>query len=228
MKTSYGLPILREEVLEALKNAFSSNHIEEKEYESRVQQALDSQYVEDLRVVLYDFPKPIKDAIFEKNTLSTSPKQTTQELLPSNTVFRSVLSEKKTEIMHIGNSLAAATILGEQKLDLRKADFSVNQLRFDISCYLASTTLDLRNEHLEGKHLDIYVENVLGSIEILIPPTGYISNQVNTTVGEFSLKNKGKSWFNRLFGNNQDLQKETNFSITIHGRCILGEIIVIY
>jgi hypothetical protein len=229
MKTSYGLPTLREKVLEVLKDAFLNNHIEEQEYESRLKQALNAQYVEDLRLVLYDFPKNIKDKIFEENTPKNSPiAPNLSPILPTETVFRSILSGDNSEIAHIGDSISFSAILGEQKANLRKSSFSASQIHLDALSYLGSITLDLRNEDLEGKHFDIYVDNILGSIKILIPAACRIDNQLNNVMGDFSIKNTKKSWFKSFFKQTEGLTQEANFSITIYGKCILGEVTIEY
>jgi len=229
MKTSYGLPALREKVLEVLKDAFLNNHIEEQEYESRLKQALHAQYVEDLRLVLYDFPKNIKEELFEEATPKNSPiASNPHPLVPTETVFRSILSGDDREVAHIGTSISFSAILGEQKVNLRKSSFSASQIHLDASSYLGSVILDLRNEQLEGKHFDIYIDNILGSIKILIPAACRINNQLTSVMGEFVVKNKKKSWFQSLFKQTEELTLEANFSINIYGKCILGEVTIEY
>ena len=233
MKTTYGLPLLREKTLDALKTAFVNNHLEEKEYESRVKQALEAQYVEDLRATLYDFPKEIKESIFSENVPA---KKSTESEIPAfvpnpdtRDVYKTILSEKKSEILRIeGNSVRFTSLLAEQDVDLRKCDFNGERLRFDISCVLGSTIIDLRNENLEGKHIDIYIDATFGSVKIFIPSGGYVNNALNTYLGDFSMRNKGKSWLNKVLGKNEETPKETRFTLSVYGTCTLSEVVIVF
>jgi hypothetical protein len=47
-------------------------------------------------------------------------------------------------------------------------------------------------------------------------------------MGDFSIKNTKKSWFKSFFKQTEGLTQEANFSITIYGKCILGEVTIEY
>jgi Domain of unknown function (DUF1707) len=68
MKTVYGLPKKREEVIQELQNAFASQNLDEVEYESRLNEALVANSIEDLEVLVLDFPSDVKTKLFPKET----------------------------------------------------------------------------------------------------------------------------------------------------------------
>ncbi len=64
MKTTYGLPAKREEVIDTLNTAFAEQNLDDEEYENRVKEALNAKCIEELELVVFDFPREIKDKLF--------------------------------------------------------------------------------------------------------------------------------------------------------------------
>jgi hypothetical protein len=239
MKTTYGLPQKRELVLEALKAAFVNNNLDESEYESRVNQTLEAKYVEELRAVLYDFPKKIKEEIFddipstainESNLRETSNNLSnfSGNMPTESERYTAFFSEKRQDIAFMNNVLAFQSFMSEHNVDMRKCIIRGDELFFNISCHAGSMTLDLRNENLDGKKINIKVDCIFGQIKVYVPAGGKIVNNASMILGDFSLRNKKKSWLNKLIGREDAPAQEANFTLVIHGNCAFAEFVVVY
>jgi len=103
MKTTYGLDKKREAVLEALKEAFTEQNLDEQTYEERVSSALQASSVEELSEVLFDFPQHITAKIFQSTPqkYNTSTPYVPKRPLPValNKPMRAVLAEHKRQVM---------------------------------------------------------------------------------------------------------------------------------
>ncbi|WP_375563023.1 LiaF domain-containing protein [Bernardetia sp. OM2101] len=72
MKTTYGLPAKREELIDVLNTAFAEQNLDDEEYENRVKEALNAKYIEELEVIIFDFPKEIKNKLFPNSSKNVS------------------------------------------------------------------------------------------------------------------------------------------------------------
>lgn len=243
MKTIYGLPVKREEVIDALNAAFAERNLDEDEYENRVNEALNAKSIEELEVVLFDFPSGIKIKLFPKNITKQEndfPPAAFSKTNFSRSVqhtekdhFNAILGENKQLIQNLDQRHAVnfLTVMGSQKIDFRRSQFVGSQFRIDVTCTLGETVLDLRNQNLHGKHIDIFITGGLSEVKILIPRGGHIQKNAQMVLGEFSVKDKRKSFvgrINQLLGTAEPLEEEISFSIAVHGNFWLGEIKVIY
>ncbi|GAB4197626.1 MAG: hypothetical protein OHK0057_01960 [Thermoflexibacter sp.] len=236
MKTTYGLPKKREEVIQELQTAFANQNLDDAEYESRLNEALAAKSIEDLEVIVCDFPLEVKHKLFPKE-LAPAPSQevtSSNSSLPSSSLqsinsYRVILGDDKRQIALLDASTQHfITILGNQKIDLRKSILQSNHLKINVENLLGSTIIDLRNENLEGKHIDIWVGGMLGDIKIFIPQGGSIQREAQMFAGNFTVKDKRKNWLSILTGSNQEEKPLTSFTLTIRGSYWLGNVEIAY
>jgi predicted membrane protein len=233
MKTVYGLPKKREEVIEELQTAFANQNLDDIEYENRLNEAMSAKSIEDLELVVFDFPHEIRNRLF--------PKEAIQEVKPTNTsanmpsvsssdeVYKVIMGEDKRQIRTVGNhTVNFFSLMGSQNIDFRKTQIQGNYIKIHVECLLGNTVIDLRNENLEGKHLDIWIGGGMGEIKILVPRGGDIQREAQMFGGSFKTKDKRKSWLNKLTGNQQNETPPISFTLVLHGNYWLGNVEVVY
>lgn len=236
MKTTYGLPKKMEEVIQALQTAFSEQNLDEREYERRLQEAMKAECIEDLEPVLSDFPKAIRHKIFppaqqqpqfvqevayERNVTYQSMQQAT----PLQTIFN---SDKQEMAVLDDRPVKCTALFGTQKIDFRTAQVVGNQFNIRIESYFSETIIDLRNEAIAGKHLDIFITGGLSAVKILLPPIPTIHRAVQLMMSEFQVKDKRRSWLDKLTGKPAPLSTEAPYTVHVRGSFFLGEIQVQY
>ena len=249
MKTTYGLPAKREEVIDALNTAFAEQNLDEEEYENRVKEALNAKSIEELEVIVFDFPREIKNKLFPTSltnqktdfppaafSSSTYPnRRSTSEVsnnrFPSQTLKAIFSSEKQLIPVLSEDSFHFQTIFGTQKVDFRNCRFEGRHFRIEVESIFSTTVLDLRNQDLAGKHIDIIIKGALNEIKIYIPRGGIVQKNTNFILAEYSIKDKKKGFLgqiNKFLGNETPESQSIDFSITLHGGLFLGEVQVIY
>lgn len=254
MKTTYGLPDKREKVIDALNTAFAEQNLEEHEYENRVKEALNAKSIEELEVVLFDFPRDIKAKLFPKTPSLSSPTQQKTDFppaafsfpanttthydktpsfsYPSSQVTRTLFTNEKQLVAALDNNKTSfQAIFGNQKIDFRSCQFYSNHLKIDVESIFSETVIDLRNQDLHGKHIDIFVRGALNEIKIYIPRGGVVQKKTQIILGDYSLKDKKKGFLgqiNKFLGNQEQENEAISFSVTIHGGIFLGNIKVVY
>lgn len=290
MKTTYGLPAKREELIDVLNTAFAEQNLDDEEYENRVKEALNAKCIEELEVIVFDFPREIKDKLFpnsNKNIAkqksdfppatfssssehsshsssefsSSSQRSSDSEFSSSSsrmTHSTSEFSSSKTTT-HLGSELSNLfparsikaifttdkelipvlteqsvhfqAVFGTQKIDFRNCRFEGQRFRIDVDSIFSNTTLDLRNQDLAGKHIDIFIKGALNEIKIYIPNGGTVQKNTNLILGEYSIKDKRKGFLgqiNKFLGNDQIENESIAFTITLHGNTFMGAVKVIY
>lgn len=252
MKTTYGLPAKREEVIDVLNTAFAEQNLDDEEYENRVKEALNAKCIEELEVIVFDFPKEIKDKLFPNSTQnlakqksdfppaafssSTNPTTTRSRsdlanLFPAKSVKAIFTTDKELVPVLTEQPIHFQAIFGTQKIDFRNCRFEGKRFRIDVDSILSTTVLDLRNQDLRGKHIDIFIKGVLNEIKIYIPHGGIVQKDTQLILGEYSIKDKRKGFLgqiNKFLGNEQVENESIAFTITLHGNVFLGGIKVIY
>ncbi|TAH20149.1 MAG: DUF1707 and DUF2154 domain-containing protein [Cytophagales bacterium] len=229
MKTVYGLPKKREEVITVLQDAFSNQNLDDAEYESRLNEALAAKSIEDLEMTVFDFPAKIKNQLFPKD--ATTVQATQSSHLPSvrsNDNYRVVFGQDRRQISQIGaEAINFLSVMSSQIVDFRKSQLQGNQFKIYVECLLGKTVIDLRNEDLSGKEIDIWIGGGLGEIEILVPQGGNIRQEAQFFGGNFTTKDKRKSWLNRLMGKQHTEKQSIAFTLTLRGNYWLGNVSVI-
>jgi hypothetical protein len=234
MKTTYGLPKKREELIQELQDAFANQNLDEAEYENRLREALHAGSVEELEVIVSDFPATIQRRLFPKELAAPAagPPGLPTGHLPAMTMTdtrRALLGEDKCQVALLGGQTHSfLSILGSQAVDFRQSQIQGQVIKINAECLLGETKLDLRNEDLAGKDIHIWVGGGLGAIKVLVPPGGTIKCEAQLFGGSFKVKDKRKSWLNRLAGKSSQEPASFTFTLTIHGTYWLGEVEVAY
>ncbi len=232
-KTTYGLPKKREELIAELQTAFANQNLDEGEYENRLKEALNATCVEDLEVIVFDFPAEIRHRLFPAAPVvpaksASAPLSHLPAQSPGGTQ-RVFLGEDKCQVALLNEQPQHfLAIMATQVVDFRQSQVLGPTARLDVECFLGETKLDLRNEDLAGKDLHIWVGGGLGSIKILVPPGGQIRREVQLIGSSFQVKDKRKSWLNRLTGKSNQEAPAFTFNLTIHGIFWLGDIQIVY
>jgi hypothetical protein len=229
--TTYGLPKKREEVIEALKLAYSNQNLDDQEYERRLNETMSAKSIEDLMLVLFDFPAEIRYRIFPRDN-STPTSSSSPTYLPALTdnKLQVIMGNDDRNMPTLSNSLSKiSAILSSQKLDFRLSQVPETPINIHIESILSSTLIDLRNENLEGKHININVSGALAEIKIMLPRGATIQRNIQLVAGEFKVQDKQRSWIKRLTGmGSKETQDEIQLTVHINGRFWLGNIKVIY
>ncbi len=233
MKTIYGLPKKREEVIEELQTAFTNQNLDDTEYENRLNEALAAKSIEELEMTVFDFPAEIKNKLFPQNSAIQEVKSSgLANHLPSEQgtdVYRAIMNEDKRQISQLGAlTMNFLAVMSSQTIDFRKSQLEGNRFKLHVECLLGKTVIDLRNEDLAGKHIDIWVGGGLGEIKILLPMGGSIQQEAQFFGGNFTMKDKRKSWLRKLTGNKPAETPQIQFSLTLHGTYWLGNVDVVY
>ncbi len=249
MKTTYGLPAKREEIIDILNTAFAEQNLDDEEYENRVKEALNAKSIEELEVIVFDFPKEIKDKLFPTSNRnlanqksdfppaafatnsSTSLRSELSNLFPAKSTKAIFTTDKELVGVLTEKPLHFQAVFGTQKVDFRNARFEGKRFRIDVDSIFSTTVLDLRNQDLAGKHIDIFIKGVLNEIKIYIPAGGTVQKNTNLILGEYSIKDKKNGFMsqvNKFLGNQSSQTESINFTITLHGNTFLGAVKIIY
>lgn len=251
MKTTYGLPAKREEVIDVLNTAFAEQNLDDEEYENRVKEALNAKCIEELELVVFDFPKEIKNQLFPNSSknlatqksdfppaaFSSSSNPATRlgselsNLFPARSVKAIFTTEKELVPVLTEKSVHFQAVFGTQKIDFRNCRFEGKRFRIDVDSILSTTVLDLRSQDLAGKHIDIFIKGALNEIKIYIPAGGTVQKNTNLILGEYSIKDKKNGFMsqvNKFLGNETSEKEPIAFTITLHGNSFLGAVKVIY
>lgn len=228
--TTYGLPKKREEVVEALNQAYANQNLEDQEYERRLHEATNAKSIEELRLVIFDFPIEIKNQIFPADNITPSPQ--TKTIFPPSTKSDSslqiIMGSDNRVMPEFSNALPEiSAIMSNQKVDFRLSKVPETPINIRIESILSSTHIDLRNENLDGKHINIRISGFMGEVKIMLPRGVRIERNVQMVAGELKIQDKQRSWINRLIGNQQK-QEEIRLTVNITGNFWFGSIKLVY
>ncbi|WP_338759710.1 LiaF domain-containing protein [Bernardetia sp. ABR2-2B] len=276
MKTTYGLPAKREELIDVLNTAFAEQNLDDEEYENRVKEALNAKCIEELEVIIFDFPQEIKNKLFPSKNISqqksdfppaafSSSSQRTSHSKSEHSSPNSHITHSKSEFSSFNSTTYVGSefsnlfparsskaifttdkelvsvltektvhfqaVFGTQKVDFRNCRFEGQRFRIDVDSIFSNTTLDLRNQDLAGKHIDIFIKGALNEIKIYIPNGGTVNKNATLILGEYSMKDKRKGFLgqiNKFLGNEQVENDSIPFTITLHGNTFMGAVKIIY
>ncbi|OJJ13886.1 hypothetical protein BKI52_45240 [marine bacterium AO1-C] len=229
--TTYGLPKKRDEVIEALKEAYANENLEEQEFEKRLDEAMKAASNEALQVVLFDFPAEIRNRIFPQN--ETLPSSTQGQNLPATAQVNKVkvIMGNDNRIMpEFSNAISrVSAFMSNQKLDFRVSKVPETPISLHIENFMSNTDIDLRNELLDGKKVNLHISGALGNIKIFLPRGVTIHRNVQMMGGSFNIQDKQRSWIKRLTGkSNKPVPADIQLEVNILGSFWLGNIKVIY
>ena len=235
MKTTFGLPKKREQVINLLQQAYVDQNLEEDDYEARLKAAMDAKSLEELQEVIHDFPNAPRLVGGARSQTGQQgmhqqqqnaplgqsrqqggfefpfvfpPRQPQAPSIGGNARRSTVLfGNKNLEIREeITKPVRVATYLGEQKVSLQQASVSGNNLLISVETGLGQAIIDLRGEQLAGKHIQVDIMNVLGELVILLPKGAQVNNQVTPMLGEVSHSyQKVKKWIKRVISGQKAL-----------------------
>lgn len=163
--TTYGLPKKRDEVIEALKEAYANENLEEQEFEKRLDEAMKAESNEALQVVLFDFPAEIRNKVFPQNNdlPATSQSQNLPATAKVNKV-KVIMGNDYRIMPEFSNAISkVSAFMSNQKLDFRVSKVPETPISLHIENFMSNTDIDLRNELLDGKQVNLH--NVGGSGE---------------------------------------------------------------
>lgn len=202
--TAFGLPKKREQVITILGDAFAENNLEVDEYERRLEIAHNAKSLEALRNAIHDFP--------QVNTVLpiASQKQATSPFTPSPeepSRFISLIGDIKAKGLEIASpSISHVSLIGDTFLDLRK---------------IAETHPHLRIESYTG----------IGDLKILVPANTKVRKNLFTLIGETVQRVKGKGFWKKLFGKEEQLPPVPASSLPpvtleIVGFKLIGDVVI--
>ena len=229
--TTYGLPKKRTEVIELLKEAYTNQNLDDQEYERRLDEANNAKSIEDLKLVLFDFPAHIKSKIFPQEAQNFPINQPSGSFLPSlpNNKLQVIMGSESKNMPEFSNALPKiSAILSSQRLDFRLSKVPETPINIQVECILSGTQIDLRNDLLDGKVINIHINGGLGEVKILLPRGATINRSIQLIAGELKILDKQRSWINRLTGKSKEQLPEIQLTVNITGIFFLGEIKIIY
>lgn len=229
--TTYGLPKKRDEVIEALKEAYANENLEEQEFEKRLDEAMKAESNEALQVVLFDFPAEIRNKVFPQNDDLPTASQSQNLPVPTKVNKVKVIMGNDNRIMpEFSNAISkVSAFMSNQKLDFRVSKVPETPISLHVENFMSNTDIDLRNELLDGKQINLHMSGALGNIKIYLPRGVTINRNVQMMGGNFRIKDKQRSWIKRLTGkSNKPVPADIQLEVNILGSFWLGNIEVVY
>ncbi|MDW7692690.1 LiaF-related protein [Flammeovirgaceae bacterium SG7u.111] len=216
-KGSFGLPRLREKVINALSEAFVANNLDEHDYETRLQAAHNAKSIDDLSLVVHDFPN--RDQLIERRA------QRQQAVPPPRRHFqhaRPAHSYNAYETKDLRFSL-----IGDCKISLRELRFN------DIQLYnlIGDTVIDLTEVEDGHETIEAEVYNAIGDTKIYVPAGTNVINSCITVIGEYKERHKGDSVWSWLNGKNKSQlppPEPRDITVVLRGFKLIGDIKVVY
>lgn len=192
LPTTYGLPKLREQVINVLEQAYIGNNLDADDYEQRLVLAHSAKSVEELKNVIHDFPQ--KDHIFPKSKAVT-PRQTTT---PTTTIDTEQLLAPVKGLIHSIENADSMSVIGDCYL----STFDLNQPNVKIVRGIGNAVIDLRDIGHKYSHVRIESYGLIGDVYIRVPMTAHVKRKMFLLLGEKTqrVRNKAKSFFDKLFG----------------------------
>ncbi len=249
MKTTFGLPKRREEVINLLQEAYADGNLEDEDYERRLSDAMDAKSIEELQKVVSDFPNPpqlLANTSYQApnsnpNLATTQRKESptpyqsgqpfTASVMQRARKLSSVLGSQKTALIDtITQPIRLNTVLGEQRLDLSHATIAGDRLLLRVECILGETVVDLRGERFQDKLVHISMHNLLGEVKLLLPKGARVDNQMTSVLGEVGHRSahRAKNVIRKLLGQATISSKAIPFQVVLEGNSYLGNVSIVH
>ena len=175
-KNTFGVPKLREKILDALSKAYVNSLLDTEEYENRVESAHKSRTVEDLAELIHDFPDRHE---IVAPFLPKAPHQRSAEYLSSTKTGSFPKMPKPTG----ERKLKGLTLLGNKYLLARDC---VDQPGFAFTA-IGDLIMDLRDIQ-PGQIVDMTHISLIGDLKILLPEGVKVEQNYLVLIGEFKRK----------------------------------------
>lgn len=219
LPTTYGLPKLREKIINLLETAYVGNEIDTHDYENRLDLVHEAQSVEELKLVIHDFPQ--RDAIFPaKNSPKQKPAYSQQLPSPVQGFIKSL------------ESADAMTIIGD--CHLSSADMTKPNAK--VLRGIGDTVIDLRDVGHKFSNIRIESYSLIGDVRVLVPVNAKVKRKMFILIGEKTqrIRSKAQSFFDKLFGAktrriiNKHISPSPEISVEIAGFNLIGNLVVEY
>ncbi len=157
-KRKYGVPDYRDKIIRRLETAYAGNKIELEEYERRLDLAYKAEFIEDLEVLVHDFPG---------NQQSGG---------------RDVTNDLDKDISGADDNTKIA-LIGDQHLTAE--DFS-NKSIHSLSI-LGDVNIDIRRFRHCEEPIRIKISSLIGDTRIIIPRGMKVKNRLMSLLGDYEL-----------------------------------------
>jgi hypothetical protein len=209
----FGLPKMREKVLDMLGSAYSNNDLDIEEYEKRLAAAHKAQSIDELEHVIYDFPA-VK-TLFPTKTINTP-------VFPTN--FSTGLAALNTESSFVN-------IIGNKQI----SSLDISEPTIELITGIGDTMLDLRDIGKKYTHIKITNYTLIGNLRIKLPANAQLKKGMSIVIGNLTQKVRGEGFWNGLF---KRIVKEVPqistpnpnppIFVELSGFSLIGEVIVEY
>jgi len=175
-RNTFGVPKLREKVLDALSKAYVNSLLDTEEYENRVELAHKSRTVEELTELVHDFPD--KHEIVAPFLPQASRQRTSESLSSTQKRPLSKMPQPTGE-----RKLKGLTLLGNKYLLARDC---VDQPGFAFTA-VGDLIMDLRDIK-PGQIVDMTHISLIGDLKIMLPEGVKVEQNYMVLIGEFKRK----------------------------------------
>jgi len=217
MPTTFGLPKLREKVIAALEKEYIDNNIDTSDYEKRLDLVHAAESVEQLKLVIHDFPQ--RDAIFPPTKRSQPVTRSSQMPAPVQGFLQSI------------DNADAFSLIG----DCHLSTVDLNQPNAKVLRGIGNTVIDLRD--VGHKYGSVRVESysLIGDVVLKVPMNAKVKRKMFVLIGEKTqrVRSKAQSFFDKIFGNKRMPRQRYDsstpeVSIEISGFNLIGNLVVEY
>lgn len=209
----FGLPKMREKVLDMLGNAYSNNDLDIEEYERRLPLAHNAQSLDELEEVIYDFP--------EVKTLFPS--------VPKSSIFPT--SRTNSNLATHGKESSFVNIIGNKQI----SSFDISEPNIELISGIGENMIDLRDIGSKFTHISIKNYSMIGTLLIRLPANAQLKNNMTTVIGSFQQQVRGDGFWNKLFKRiKKEVPQISNFNpnppifVELSGFSLIGETVIEY
>ncbi len=159
-KRKYGVPEYRDKIIRRLETAYAENKLELEEYEKRLELANRVEFIEDLEVLVHDFPEQQR------------PKS--REVDDTNEIRKDIPE---------GDDNIKMALLGDQHLtaeDFYRKEISTVSIIGDVN-------IDIRRFRNSEEPVRVKIYSLIGDTRIIIPRGMKVRNRLKSLLGDYEL-----------------------------------------
>jgi len=154
-KRKYGVPEFRDKIIRRLETAYADNKLELDEYERRLELAYRAEYMEDLEVLVHDFPALQQPMDREIDQDISAADDTAKVALIGD-------QHLSPEDFHNGR-IQTLSILGDVNIDIRRFRNSRDPIRIKIHSFIGDTRIIIPR----GMKVKNRLKSLLGDYELV-------------------------------------------------------------
>lgn len=193
-KRKYGVPEFRDKIIRRLETAYAENKLELEEYEKRLDLANRAEFIEDLEVLVRDFPEHQRPNISGISGIDE-------------------LGEPRDDIPE-GDADTKIALLGDQHLTAE--DFYRKEIR-SVSI-IGDVNIDIRRFRNSEEPVRIKVYSLIGDTRIIIPRGMKVRNRLFSLLGDYELLR------NERENDREEIIPEAPGTCVLEGFSLLGDI----